>query len=179
MLEKVSPGKLDEIAYVSGMAGDKEIPLTEIWMEFSTPEVKHEIMEQRNLSKLDEYLQDEKVKLTWVHMDERNIAQAMSYCQSLFEKIVSHAGSLSMSEVSLKISEFHWWLYHVTPHYRGSAAITEMLIKTLFRLYGHNSPGWKKDVVPFAQAMVLPLSEFQENYRLMYDRDPFESGTAG
>jgi len=110
---------------ITGTLQGKEIPLTNIWP-----------FEEGGY---------------WFHMESKYLNVVLDHAEALFQRALKP--SLGLGDTVTTVGELHWWLAHAMPFKRGSAAITDMLTKSIFRFRGISVTPWKRKVVPDVAAL--------------------------
>ena len=105
----------------------------------------------------------------WIHAPYQNIDEILLHVNKLIKEIL--APTLipnDHKELLIKnAAEIHWWLAHATPFQRGSAAISEWIIKAIFQYHGI-SISWK--TLPDCEALITPSVElFKQKYGSLID----------
>lgn len=115
-------------------------------------------------------------ELVWSHTELENVEKALKYTNVLFNQLMVMPRPTTEAEATTiieKIGEIHWWLAHACPFQRGSAAITEMLIRTVFLRFGIKAPAWKENISPDCIALITPdVREFSREYKNLFDVSP-------
>ena len=110
------------------------------------------------------YIGDKKESGIWLHTGREQIPIVLEHIQELIAKAV--AGDLSV------IPRIHWWYVHLSPTWRGSGGIAEMITNTLCRLHGIDLPPWKDAVAPSVEVLLEPNEEeFCSNYCQLFALD--------
>lgn len=103
-------------------------------------------------------------QLAWVHCPNENIGAILGYVQQLIDSILQIPQTSDEFPVLLsrKLGEIHWWLAHATPFWRGSAAITGMIIKAIAQFHGFTLD-WHSFID--CEALICPsVEDFAINY---------------
>ncbi|MBK1621666.1 hypothetical protein CKO42_25395 [Lamprobacter modestohalophilus] len=66
------------------------------------------------------------------------------------------------------VAQIHWWFSHAMPYRRGSAAIGDMLSKTVLSYHGITTPCWRKGIAPDLEALCTALRDYIENYTTFF-----------
>lgn len=76
----------------------------------------------------------------WSHTSPCYIKPILDHVDTLIKEIsktpINTNNQNEIDDITRKIAIIHWWLVHDTPFDRGSAAITEWIIKDLFEHHG-------------------------------------------
>jgi len=108
----------------------------------------------------------------WIHTECAQRDKIIEYVTRLYEEIVNtqiisqeDLEFLSYKqEIAKKIIAIHWWMAHATPYWRGSAAITEMLIRSLLSYHHIHTTPWKIGAIADCEALTSSLISFIEQY---------------
>ena len=63
-----------------------------------------------------------------------------------------------------QLAEMHWLLAHAMPDYRGSAAKSELAIRSMAMALDMELPPFREHIAPDLEAFVTPLDEFVSKY---------------
>ncbi len=63
-----------------------------------------------------------------------------------------------------RLAEMHWLLAHAMPDYRGSAAKSELAIRSMAMALDMELPPFREHIAPDLEAFVTPLDEFISKY---------------
>ena len=143
---------------VKGTIGSEEIPLTRLVMVNNMPR-KCEIEQVFKIGVDDDY---DKSYGVFVHTEVQNIKKDLKHVTTLFEKV--RKSELSKKNLLKEMAKIHWWMSHLMPYKRGSAAITEMLIKAMFLTKSYRI-AWKPKTAPDLEALcTTKMDDFIKNY---------------
>jgi len=88
----------------------------------------------------------------------------------LYKKILEECLSLEGEALHQKLGEFFWWWCQVKPVNLGDPSIGEMLFKSFLISKGLPVPGWKKDIVPWEETLVIfDAVEFGEQFSSFWE----------
>lgn len=104
------------------------------------------------------------------HAPPANIEPILTECQGLYTRALDP--STSLEDTVRTVGELHWWLAHAMPYERGSAAITDMLTKSIFLRRGIQVSAWQRGVVPDLDAFTMPRQAFVAAYQGMFREAP-------
>lgn len=111
--------------------------------------------------------------LHWIHTIPDNIEEAVNHANVLFDKIMEIPKPTNKAEATTlinKIGELHWWLAHACPFCRGSASISEMLVRALFVRFVFRMSRLKVNTAPDCIALITPdVEEFVRKYKYLFD----------
>ena len=112
----------------------------------------------------------------WHHTPLSQIEKVLTGVNKLFNTVMSMPkpeNSDQMQVIIEKTAEIHWWLAHAMPFERGSAAITEMLTRTILQMKGVEAGQWEQNKSPDCLALVIPKIEmFMELYAKLFQETP-------
>lgn len=109
----------------------------------------------------------------WLHTRVQDLEFGWSIVEAIYQYYNSHAtrydtsGAMFAFVIDL-ISQMHWWLSHLMPYRRGSAAISDMFVRSLFESRGIVPGPWKPGVLPDVAALVMPLDQYVDQYQSLF-----------
>ncbi len=112
----------------------------------------------------------------WVHPPGTQIEPILKHAENLFDRAVER--STPPSEVIRAAAEMHWWLAHAMPFQRGSAAITDALVKAIYLSHGIPFSPYRVGIQPDIAAFTLRLDDFLSVYPRFFDLT-FEKSALG
>jgi avirulence protein len=101
------------------------------------------------------------------HTAPSEVPRIMAHAESLYSRALDP--SVSDPQALTTLGELHWWVAHAMPDDRGSAAKTELSVRSMAQSLGMDLPSFKKGFVPDLEAMTTPRSEFTAKYPAMFD----------
>jgi avirulence protein len=104
------------------------------------------------------------------HTAPPDVPRVMAHAESLYSRALDP--SVSNAEALATLGELHWWVAHAMPDDRGSAAKTELAVRSMAQSRGMDLPPFRKGFVPDLEAMTTPRAEFVERYAAMFDGRP-------
>ncbi len=99
-----------------------------------------------------------------------NARRIMEHAESLFSRVLKP--SIPHAEALATLGELHGWLSHAMPDTRGSAAKTELCVRSLAQARGMDLPPFKPGFVPDLEAMIQPRAEYVDGYAGAFSRPP-------
>lgn len=102
------------------------------------------------------------------HTAPSEVPRIMDHAETLYSRALDP--SVSDADALSTLGELHWWSAHAMPDDRGSAAKTELAVRSIAQSRGMDLPPFKRGTVPDLEAMTTPRSEFVEKYPDMFDR---------
>ncbi len=115
---------------------------------------------------LTSYSNNGKGNLVWVHTSVNQLNKVINHIQNLIDDVLkleinpSHVGD--KDKLIAFIGKIHWWLAHACFYNRGSAAISEWIVKALFQYHGLIID-WK--TMPDCEALISPnVDDFAARY---------------
>ena len=112
----------------------------------------------------------------WVHPPGTQIEPILRHAEHLFDRAVDR--DTSPSEVIRAAAEMHWWLAHAMPFQRGSAAITDALVKAIYLSHDIPFSPYRVGIQPDIAAFTLRLDDFLSVYPRFFDLT-FEKSALG
>ena len=109
----------------------------------------------------------------WLHTRVQDLDYGWSIVEAIYRYYNSHItvyenlGIVGCFMIDM-LSQIHWWLSHLMPYRRGSAAISDMLIRSLFESSGVVPGPWRPGVLPDVEALVTPLEKYIEQYKSLF-----------
>lgn len=104
----------------------------------------------------------------WLHTRISTLPSIWALLENLFHSamnIDTSTPSRDCLTTTLDITaQIHWWYSHAMPYRRGSAAIADMLTKTIFQYHDITTPRWRHGISPDIEAFCRPLTDFVEAY---------------
>jgi ribulose-bisphosphate carboxylase large chain len=98
-----------------------------------------------------------------VHTSPDVVQKVLAEVDALYQRALDP--KLSPEETIRLAGEIHWWMAHAMPFGRGSAAITDMLVKSILLRKGIEAGPWAEGVVPDMDAFTVPsAAEFGNQY---------------
>lgn len=144
---------------IAGPSGEQRIKLTEI--------VRHEgNLEKVGLIYRVYFGNEPQRRYIWIHTPAENISIIFSEIERLYQRYLASDDQDALIE---EIARIHWWICQASPCYRGSAAISEVIIAALLR--AKNLPiRLKPRVLMDLQALAEEhIERFAENYKGFYE----------
>lgn len=88
-----------------------------------------------------------------------------------FEDLIS-ADMTDPVERRTKLAEMHWLLAHAMLDHRGSAAKSELAIRSIAMALDMELPPFREDIAPDLEAFVRPIDDFVKKYQSDFFMDP-------
>jgi avirulence protein len=101
------------------------------------------------------------------HTAPSEVPRIMAHAESLYSRALDP--SVSDPQALVTLGELHWWVANAMADDRGSAAQTELSVRSMAQSRGMDLPSFQKGVVPDLEAMTTPRSEFTAKYPAMFD----------
>lgn len=70
------------------------------------------------------------------------------------------------------VAQLHWWFSQLMPYRRGSAAVADMLVRTVLDAHGLSTGPWAPGVAPDVEALVEPLDHYVQIYPTLFAEPP-------
>lgn len=98
----------------------------------------------------------------------------------MVERLRSGLSSLASDEEKVsQLGEMHWWLSHAMPDNRGSAAKSELTVRSVALSEGLSLPPFKQGAVPDLESFLTTQEDFRRNYSSLFERSPSASSRSG
>ncbi len=120
---------------------------------------------------------NQEVKLTVVNLfvgwefvntrDVKSINAVKDYMSYLYNDIAQN--NYSKDIIIQKVAELHWWSSHIMLNRRGSAFVTDTMIKWLLIAKGLHATMRKETLSPDLEAMIMDKSDFVKKYESMME----------
>lgn len=94
----------------------------------------------------------------------------MDHAETLYARALDPAAT--QAQALETIADLHWWLSHGMPDQRGSAAKTELSVRSIAQARGLDLPPLRHGIVLDLEAMTTPREEFVRNYAGYFSRPP-------
>lgn len=112
-----------------------------------------------------------------VHGDFTLINNALNYVDYLFNKIMSkfkngELTSASLNEVNNVIAEVRWILAHATPWQRGSDAISNVLMRAMYKAVGVKTYPPAENISFDLEAYCTELDEYKKKFPSYFEKPP-------
>jgi avirulence protein len=98
------------------------------------------------------------------HTEPQHIQALMDEADVVFRSTLQDAGKLSPGEKTERLGKLHWLLAQAAPDSRGSAAKSEMAVRSLACALDMELPPFKRGVIPDLEAFVTPQDAFTQKY---------------
>jgi hypothetical protein len=108
------------------------------------------------------------------HTSPAQIQAGLKVLQLFLEKLHQSKKpktAIERAELQKNIMVSFYLLAQVTPHNRGGGWIAEVYFKGLMRHFGFPVGPWKKEIIPWAEAAVRPLSQFLKIFPTLYSQN--------
>lgn len=103
------------------------------------------------------------------HTDPELVQPITNHVEHLFEELM---GSLPAEDQAIRqLGEIHWWMAHVMPDARGSAARTELRIRAIAGAMGMELPPFEHGVIPDLEAFMTDRETYAEDYANLFEHD--------
>lgn len=111
------------------------------------------------------------------HGEARKINASMDYIFNLYEKFLKPFtnGSASKKDLNLindTVAEIRWVLAHATPWLRGSDAISNVLMRALYKAVGVKSYPPAKNISFDMEAYCTELKDYKKNFPNFFEKAP-------
>lgn len=114
----------------------------------------------------------------WQHTSPAEIPGILRHAETLYARAMDPA--LPPEQTIATVAELQYYLSHAMPFNRGSAAVTDMVAKTIFDARGITTSPARVGVVVDIEALVTRTpQEFVANYRNFYEQPPGPAGGGG
>ena len=111
------------------------------------------------------------------HASARYINNAFDIVKSIFEElhlkyIINEVKVEDLPKVNSSIAEIRWVLAHATPWKRGSDAISNTLIRSIYKAIGIKTSPLKRGVSLDLEAYCTNLNDYKENFANYFIKKP-------
>ncbi len=111
------------------------------------------------------------------HGNARAINNAFTRLNNIYAKLYSDyilkdAKSADMPEINNSIAEMRWILAHATPWERGSDAISNTLMRSIYKAMGIKTYPLKKGISLDLEAYCTELKDYQQKFASYFDKPP-------
>lgn len=103
----------------------------------------------------------------WRHPNAEVIAPVMTHVEKLFQRTMRKR--IAPQDLIKLVAEMHWWVAHIMPLRRGTAASMDAFTKAVFYAHGIVPGKWKVGIAPDILAFGLSLEEFVSVYALLFE----------
>ena len=105
------------------------------------------------------------------------VEPSLRYSREIYDNLVKNYTGKKLNkkeekEAVRKIAAMHWLLTHGVPYFRGSDAIINIFIKSLFNALGFELKGPKEGVSFDLEAYCSELNEYVKKYPSLYESEP-------
>ncbi|MEB0046712.1 MULTISPECIES: XopAH/AvrB family type III secretion system effector [unclassified Pseudomonas] len=102
------------------------------------------------------------------HTSAEYVPQIMQHVETLYAQATD--ATVSDARALKTLAEIHWWMAHAMPDKRGSAAKTELCVRSIAQARGMDLAPMKHGIVPDLEALTLPLKDFVKKYEGFLER---------
>ena len=111
------------------------------------------------------------------HGDHTLINNALNYVGYLFNKIMpkfmkGELTSANLDEVNNTIAEMRWILAHATPWLRGSDAISNVLMRAMYKAVGVKTYPPAENISFDLEAYCTELDEYKRKFPTYFEKPP-------
>jgi hypothetical protein len=112
----------------------------------------------------------------WLHTRVALLPRAWTVIDQLVQEVMRLTHD-QRSENELRailggVAQIHWWFSHAMPYRRGSAAIGDMLCKSILTFHQVSTPSWRMGLGPDLEALCQGLLDYTENYETFFVSKP-------
>jgi len=113
-----------------------------------------------------------------LHPDGKYIDNSFNHVKSIYDDLYGKyisSGSVrkqNLQEINSSIAEIRWILAHTTPWERGSDAISNVFIRTIYKAMGIKSYPLKKNISLDLQAYCTNLGDYKNNFADYFIKKP-------
>jgi avirulence protein len=97
-----------------------------------------------------------------IHTDADHVPALMERTNNIFQHIKQ--GDVAPADRMNGLAEVHWLLAQAMPDERGSAAKSEMVVRSIAGALDMELPPFKQGKVPDLEAFMMPLEQFKKEY---------------
>jgi avirulence protein len=102
------------------------------------------------------------------HTESQHLPALMARTEELFKEL--SRPDLEPEQRMRGLAEMHWLLAHAMPDYRGSAAKSELAVRSMAHAMGMELRPFKQGIVPDLEAFLTPQAEFIEKYPALFEQ---------
>ncbi len=135
--------------------------------DYAPPPMEVRIPGQAEPVMLTHYMPKGHLPGRWVHPPGTQTEPILRHAEHLFDRAVDR--NASPSEVIRAAAEMHWWLAHAMPFQRGSAAITDALVKAIYLSHDIPFSPYRVGIQPDIAAFTLRLDDYLSVYPRFFD----------
>ena len=111
------------------------------------------------------------------HGSAKNVNKALEHVNKLFDEIYlkyikKEIKKEDLADVNLLIAEIRWILAHATPWERGSDAISNTFIRSIYKAIGIKTYPLKKGISLDLEAYCTELDEYKKNFVNYFEKKP-------
>lgn len=118
----------------------------------------------------------EKKSTTLKHGDPLRINNSLEYIFKLFNKLfpkyLDKVTQADLTAINETIAEIRWVMAHATPWLRGSDAISNVFMRSMYKALGIKSFPLKKGVSLDFEAYCTNLTEYKKNFVSLFEAAP-------
>ena len=112
------------------------------------------------------------------HADAKNINSAFSHIHNIYDKlrvnyILKEAKKEDLEDINSSIAEIRWILAHTTPWERGSDAISNVFMRSIYKAIGIKTSPLKRNVSLDLEAYCTNLEEYKKNFASYFAHKPY------
>ncbi len=103
----------------------------------------------------------------------KDLDKVFKLTQNIFPKYIhKDVKSENMDEINSSIAEIRWILAHSTPWLRGSDAISNVFMRSIYKAIGIKSYPLKKGISLDLEAYCTELDEYKKNFPSYFEKPP-------
>lgn len=105
----------------------------------------------------------------WMHTRIQHLDAIWTHVSNLTD--VAIHDDASEARFMQLVGQIHWWLSQAMLYRRGSAAVADMLVRSIVSSRGKSLPSWRYGLAPDLEALCSPLSQFCTSYPDFFELD--------
>lgn len=113
----------------------------------------------------------------WLHPAVADLERGWTILQVVLEALITELNCCATPQQRPQVlldgaAQLHWWFSQLMPYRRGSAAVADMLVRTLLDAHGLSTGPWAPGVAPDVEALVEPLEHYVQIYPTLFAEPP-------
>ncbi|MEB6536495.1 hypothetical protein MXM51_18390 [Pantoea stewartii] len=150
---------------IIGKINGEKIPLTQVTV---STDKNADRMQEPYLSIRQRGFDDIGEPNQMFHTSAEHVPLIMQHVEDLYRKAIDAREPDSKALNTL--AEMHWWMAHAMPDKRGSAAKTELCVRSIAQARGMDLGPMKHGIVPDLEAMTMQLKDFMRKYESFFEK---------
>lgn len=156
----------DVFEMVGELNGEK-IPLTQLRLAVNPQDFQHPLAEKGRNGENNALVETAAYAFAILHAPFEWAQPIMNHVETLFADLV--AKQHEPAELMPALGNIHWWMAHAMPDRRGSAAKTELAIRSIANAHGVELPPFARGVAADLEAFVADRESFSAGYAKLFE----------